>query len=138
MKDNTKPTQSTALVTPARVYALTRIALGLWLLLAPSQFGHKWFAAPQDPVLTASIIRSVGGRDFGIGVGLLFVDSPRQWLWLCVFCDVLDAAMVFLARSRFSQTDFAMGVGGALSYALIGIAIALFGLRKSHNSRGLA
>ncbi len=55
-------------MTPARIYAVTRIALGAWIFVAPMAFGGKWFAPPQDPVLTASIIRSVGGRDLAIGV----------------------------------------------------------------------
>lgn len=123
-------------ITPARVYAVTRITLGAWLFVAPDAFGHKWFAAPQDHLLTASLIRSIGGRDFGMGAGLVLASAPRPWLWLCAFCDLLDAGMVLLARSRFSETDVVMGVVGASLYALIGIAIALFGVRKPSQAPG--
>jgi hypothetical protein len=134
MSDCTPATPSRAtlrsLVTPARVYAVTRIALGAWLLVAPMAFGGKWFAAPQDPLLTGANLRSVGGRDLGIGVGLLLADRHRPWLWLCAFCDVLDAGMVLLASGKFSERDTMAGVVGALSYALVAIAIALFGTRS--------
>ncbi len=123
------------LVTPARVYAVTRVAIGAWLLVDPSGFGAKWFMPPQDPVLTGSIIRSVGGRDLGIGVGLLLTDRTRSWLWLCAFCDFLDAFMVFLARSRFSEQQVWSGVIGALSYGLIAVAVAEFGA-WSHRRAG--
>ncbi len=115
------------LVTPARLYALTRIGLGLWIFLAPNAFGHKWFAAPQDPLLTGLLVRQVGGRDFGIGLGLLTGRSPRAWLWLCAFCDLLDAGLVYAGRSKFSDSEVMAGVIGAGSYGLIAIAIAVFG-----------
>lgn len=116
-------------VTLPRVYAVTRIALGTWLFVIPMAFGAKWFEAPQDPLLTASILRSVGGRDAAIGVGLLLSGRPRPWLWLCAFCDVLDAGIVLSASSKFSGTQILTSESGALAYALVAIAIAVFGVR---------
>lgn len=124
-----------ARMTPARIYAVTRLALRAWIFVAPMAFGGKWFAPPQDPVLTASIIRSVGGRDLAIGVGLLLTDRPRPWLWLCVFCDVLDAGMNLLASSKLSQRDVLTGVVGALSYALVAVAVIRFGTRSRGERR---
>ena len=114
------------LITPARVYAVTRIAFGLWLVVDPGGFGHKWLVAPQDPLLTSSLIRGAAGRDVGIGLGLLFAGSPRAWLLLCAFCDALDAGLVFLSRSKFSHHDVVAGMVGALSYAVIAVALAVW------------
>lgn len=113
--------------TLAKIYAVTRAGLGLWIFVDPAAFGHKWFAAPQDYLLTSSLLRCSGGRDFAIGFGLLFARAPIPWLWLCAFCDVLDASMVFLARSKFTHGEFLYGVVGASSYALIAVAIVVFG-----------
>lgn len=118
-------------VTPSRVYAVTRIALGAWLFSDPAGFGAKWFTGGQDPLLTGSIIRSVGARDLGIGLGLLLTEKPRTWLLLCAFCDIVDASMVLLARSRFTTQQTITGVAGAISYALVAIIIAVIDARRT-------
>lgn len=119
-----------SLLTLARVYAVSRIAIGIWLLVDPDGFGHKWLAASDDPFLTGSLIRGSGGRDLGIGLGLLFAASPRPWLLLCAFCDALDAGLVFVSRSRFAEGDVVQGMVGATSYAAIGVALAIWAARK--------
>lgn len=118
-------------LTAARAYAVTRIGLGTWIVLDPSGFGAKWFTDPQDPVLTASMLMSVGGRDAAIGVGLLVSDKPRRWLLLAAFCDVLDAFVVYLARSRFTERDFTTSLVGALSYAAVALLIAALSGRRT-------
>lgn len=118
-----------ALLTPARLYAVSRMGIGLWLLVQPDGFGAKWFTG-QDPVLTGAMTRADGGTDLAIGVGLLFAQRPRRWLWLCAVCDFLDAFAVFLARSRFSDREVVSGVVGAAGYGLLAIAIAEVGARR--------
>ena len=124
-----------ARVTPACVYAVTRIALGAWIFIAPDQFGGKWMASSQDPVLTGSMIRANGGTDMAVGIGTLFANNPRWWLWLCAACDFLDAFAVFLARSRFSGQELWSGLIGATSYGLIAVAIAEFGAHRQRQAR---
>lgn len=124
-----------ALVTPARAYAVTRILIGAWLLVDPDGlFGAKWLGDAQDPVLTGSNIRASGGTDLAIGVGLLVTDRPRPWLWLCAVCNFLDAFAVFLARSRFARGDVVGSMIGAISYGLVAVAVAEFGAYRGRRA----
>lgn len=117
-------------VTPARLYAMGRIALGAWIFLDPSGFGAKWLTPPQDPLLTGLMLRASGGKDVLIGLGLLLADRPRRWLWICAGFDFIDAFIVFFARSRFSDQDLWSGMVGAGAFGLLAVAIAEVGARR--------
>lgn len=126
------PVRSTVkfVATPARLFALARITLGAWIFLDPAGFGAKWLTPPQDPLLTGLMLRASGGKDVLVGVGLLLADKPRRWLWVCAGFDLIDATIVFFARSRFTDQDLWSGVLGAGSFAILAVAIAEIGARR--------
>ncbi|BBY04673.1 hypothetical protein MSEO_51720 [Mycobacterium seoulense] len=76
------------------------MALGLWLALAPQRPGELWFGEPDPPAAGTALLRCVGGRDLGIGLGLTANATPDSlWLRVGILADVIDGVAT-LAASR--------------------------------------
>jgi hypothetical protein len=62
-------------------FGLSRVALGLWMSLTPHKPSTLWFGSPQDAASTSALVRSVGARDVGLGLGLALDPKPcPPWL----------------------------------------------------------
>lgn len=111
-----------------RIFAASRVALGAWLSAAPTRPSQMWFGTDELPPSNSVLIRSVGARDIGLGLGLAADPSPTsQWLKAGILADVVDATAALLVRERVPRRNFLTGFLGALVYALIGVAIAVGG-----------
>lgn len=108
------------------------MVFGAWLALAPSKPGELWFGESRPGASTAALLRSVGGRDVGLGLGLAADPRPSSlWLRVGILADAVDAAAALLNRDRIPAKNFLTGFLGGLSYAVIGAAIAVRG-RTDH------
>jgi hypothetical protein len=115
-----------------RIFGLSRVAFGAWLALAPSKPGELWFGDAHPGPSTAVLLRSVGGRDVGLGLGLASDPRPSSlWLRVGILADAVDAAAAVLNRDRIPPKNFLTGFLGGLSYAVIGAVIAIRGRTDS-------
>jgi hypothetical protein len=109
-----------------RVFGLSRVGFGLWLAIAPNRPGHLWFGSETHPPSTAVLLRSVGGRDVGLGLGLASDPRPGSiWLKVGILADLVDALAVLLVRDRVPARNLWTGFAGGLAYAVTGTVIAL-------------
>src|SRR5215207_9592259 len=79
----------------ARSVALSRIGIGIALLLAPARAGERWIGPTAHDPAAKMMIRGVGIRDVALGAGtyqaLANGDSVRPWLQAGVASDAVDA-----------------------------------------------
>lgn len=98
------------------------MAFGLWLVLAPQRPGELWFGNPGPEASTTALLRSVGGRDVGIGLGLAANPNPDSlWLKAGIAADLVDAVAAVLASRRIPLKNVLIGVVGAAGYAAVGL-----------------
>lgn len=96
--------------------------------MAPQKPGELWFGSTDHPASTTALIRSVGARDLGLGLGLVADPRPDSaWLKAGIIADVGDVIASFLNRDRIPAKNFLTGFVGAGLYVLMGCAVALFG-----------
>jgi len=71
-------------------YAAGRLAFGAASLLAPAATGR--FVAGEGATLpdAKAFLQGMGGREIGVGLGLLGAASPRPWLVAGVLSDLGD------------------------------------------------
>lgn len=111
-----------------RVFGLSRVAFGLWLVLAPQRPGELWFGETNSEASTTALLRSVGGRDVGIGLGVAANPTPSSlWLKAGIIADVVDAAAALLASRRIPRKNALIGFSGAAAYTVIGGLMVLNG-----------
>lgn len=121
--------------TLLRWFGLSRVAFGLWLVLAPQKPGELWFGSAQRPASTSALLRSMGARDIGLGLGLAADPQPGSaWLRANILADVVDAAAAVAIRDRVPARNFLTGLIGAALYALIGVLLAVRGRGTSGQS----
>ncbi|BBZ73896.1 hypothetical protein MPRS_49890 [Mycobacterium paraseoulense] len=109
------------------------MALGLWLALAPRRPGELWFGEPNPEVAGTALLRCIGGRDLGIGLGLVANATPDSlWLKVGIVADAVDTAATLLASRHMTRRSALIGVGGGATYTLIG---SLMLLRGRHRAR---
>jgi hypothetical protein len=111
---------------PLVAFALSRVFFGLLLLARPGAAGKAWFGSDRLSAPTTSLLRSVGGRDVALGLGLVNNDGPKcRWLAAGVVSDVADVAATTLVRDRFPRKNYLIGFFSALAYAVVGIGLAI-------------
>jgi hypothetical protein len=109
-----------------RLFALSRVALGLWLTTAPGRPGTMWFGEARLPASTDALIRSVGARDIALGLGLAADPTPASlWLRAGILADAVDTVAAVIVRERIPRGNFFTGFVGALAYAVFGMAVAV-------------
>lgn len=92
--------------------------------LAPQRPGELWFGEPNPEASTTALLRSVGGRDVSIGLGLAADPTPDSlWLKAGILADVVDASAALLASRRIPRKNALIGFGGAAAYTIIGSLI---------------
>lgn len=107
-----------------RLFGLSRVAFGLWLVIAPQKPGELWFGSAEHPPSTSALLRSVGGRDVGLGLGLAL--SPQNgllWLRAGILADIVDAVAGVLVRDRVPTKNVLTSFIGGLLYAVIGTVL---------------
>lgn len=120
-----------------RLFGLSRAAFGAWLALAPEKPGELWFGDSNPAASTTVLLRSVGARDVGLGLGLAAEPTPgSSWLGAGILADLADAAAALTVRDRVPLKNFLTGFLGGLSYAVIGAAIAIRGRYGTERQAG--
>ncbi len=115
-----------------RAIGLGRIALGVGYTLTPGLALRLWPGQPPagdaDAAVLRMMARSTGGRDIGLGLGVLFAqkhDSPvRGWLEAAMLADVADAVAILIAFRHLPRTKAALMLGAALGTAAAGRQLA--------------
>lgn len=122
-----------------RAFGLSRMALGLWLALAPRRPGELWFGEPDPEASGIALLRCVGGRDLGIGLGLAAnATADSLWLKVGIVADAVDAAATLLASPRMPRKSALIGVIGGAAYAAIGILLLLTGRQQTWDRLSVA
>jgi hypothetical protein len=120
---------------PATVKAIGigRIALGVGYTLTPGLALRLWPGRPApaagaDAAVLKMLARSTGGRDIGLGLGVLFAQKHgtpvRGWLEAAMLADVADAVSIVLAFRHLPRTKAVLMLGAALGTAAAGQRLA--------------
>ncbi len=116
-----------------RAMGIGRITLGVWYLAAPGLALGLWPGRPGpsgagDAAVLKMLARSTGGRDIGLGLGVLFAQkhgSPvRGWLEAAILADVADAVSILIAFRHLPRTKAVLMLGAALGAAAAGRQVA--------------
>lgn len=119
-----------------RLFGLSRLGFGAWLLLAPARPGQLWFGSGELPASTAALLRSVGARDVALGIGLALDPRPRSaWVAGGILADAADAAAASLNMRRLPKANALTGLIGGGLYAAIGSALWLRGRGRRSATR---
>ncbi len=90
-----------------RALAVSRVAVGAALLLAPRPVLKAWLGRGGADAFSSLLARSVGGRDVALGLGTVFAlrhrTSVRGWLEALVLADAADALALLAAWRHFSR-----------------------------------
>lgn len=104
--------------------AVGRALTGVWFLAKPRQVADSWLGATGLPV--SYLVRSVGGRDLMIGLGLaaaLLADrSAVPWVIASVGGDAVDAGAAMAMLSGEPRRRSLLFAGG---FGLLGVATAV-------------
>ena len=105
-----------------------RIAIGVLSLLAPGLVGRAMIGPDGESGGTRLVLRVVGARDLGLGLGVLVAldrDAPvRGWLTASAVVDGIDAAACLLARRHLRPAVFPAATGLAAGGAVLGVWLA--------------
>ena len=115
-----------------KAVALGRIGLGVSYLAAPGLALRRWpgrdSSTDTDSALLHLMARSTGGRDIGLGLGVLLAqrhDAPvRGWLEAGMLADVVDAAAIAVAFRHLPRSKAVLMMGAALATAVVGRQLA--------------
>jgi hypothetical protein len=115
-----------------KAVALGRIGLGVGYTLTPALALRAWPGRPpataSDGALLRMMARSTGGRDIGLGLGVLFAqkhDTPvRGWLEAAMLADVADALAILFAFKHLPRVKAVLMLGAALGTAAAGQRLA--------------
>lgn len=112
------------------------MALGLWLALAPQRPGQLWFGEPEPQASGIALLRWVGGRDLGIGLGVTATATPDSlWLRVGILADAIDGVATLLASRQMPRKSAFIGVGGAAAYSVIGTLLVRAGRGRAEAPR---
>ncbi len=112
---------------PLTAYAIGRILFGVGALAAPATAGRilagDGGAAPD----AQAFLRGMGGRDIGLGLGLLAVirahGPVKPWLIAAVLADSSDITGIAGAWRHMAPSKRWLGLGTAGGAAAIGSAL---------------
>jgi hypothetical protein len=105
----------------ATVLAASRVAIGAALASMPGPTTRGWIDAHAENPGAKLMARAAGGRDVGIGAGILYGlgrsggrrrrAALRPWLEAAAFADLVDMLATVAARRSLSPRGVAVGVG---------------------------
>ena len=115
-----------------KVVACGRIGLGISYILTPGLALRLWpgrqAGTETDGAMLRMMARSTGGRDIGLGLGVLLAqkhDSPvRGWLEAAMLADVADAIAIAIAFRHLPRVKAVLMLGAALGTAAAGRKLA--------------
>ncbi|MHB8696274.1 MAG: hypothetical protein ACYDHH_34100 [Solirubrobacteraceae bacterium] len=114
-------------MTRVTVYAAGRIAFGAAALLVPATTGRMLAGEGGATADAQAFLRGIGGREIGIGLGLLTElrtgGSPRPWLIAGVLADIGDVAGIAGAWQHMAPSKRWPGLTMAAAAATLGLAL---------------
>jgi hypothetical protein len=114
---------------PLNLYAITRMVLGVAALAAPAVAGRTLAGAGGAEPDAQAFLRGMGGREVGLGLGLLATiqegGSVRPWLIAGVLADCGDMAGLAGAWRHMPPAKRWPGLGAAGLGAALGTALLL-------------
>lgn len=124
-------------MTVARGVAVTRIALGAALLLAPRWVTQPWLRAVRPAPDAVTAWRVAGSRDIALGVGMVMAakhesSGLRGWLDAGALADGLDVVSLLRDRSLHPAARTAAIVPAAATAALSGYLARRLGSSMGH------
>lgn len=112
----------------ARIFAVTRIAIGAVLLAAPGAAGRRWLGDVARQPAAKAAIRGLGARDLAFGIGALRAldrgEPAAGWVRLAAVGDLADAASGLLAARQLGALRTIGTVATAGGAAATGFAIS--------------
>lgn len=116
---------------PLTLYAIGRIGFGVASLAAPAITGRA-LAGPGGALPDAqAFLRGMGGREVGLGVGLLAAiragGPTRRWVVAALLADAGDLAGIAGAWRHMPPVNRWVGLGtaGAAAAAGVGVMVGL-------------
>jgi hypothetical protein len=108
----------------ATALAASRVAVGAALAAMPGLTTRGWIGANAENPGAKLMARAAGGRDVGIGGGILYAlarparrgrrrAALRPWLEAAALADLVDMLATLAARRSLSPSGLAVGVGVA-------------------------
>ncbi len=109
----------------ATLLGVARIGVGAAMFLAPRRTARLWLGHEGSATVTTMTMRSLGGRDAALGIGLLMAlqhdVGVRGWLEAGAMCDAVDGVATLLSYRRLPRVRriafLAACVGGAVLQA---------------------
>jgi hypothetical protein len=106
----------------ATFLAANRVAIGAALAAMPGLTTRGWIGAHAENPGARLMARAAGGRDVGIGAGILLAlawparrrkrrAALRPWLEAAAFADLVDMLATVAARRSLSPAGLALGTG---------------------------
>jgi hypothetical protein len=118
-----------------KVLGWLSIALGATALATPSATA-RLIGAPLSKT-TRNVLRGVGAREIGVGVGLLSGKQPAAGLtWLRVLGDAIDLSLLAgaMAARRSNRQRLLGAVGTIAAIGLVDLAAAVMQTREARAS----
>lgn len=107
----------------ATLLAAGRMTVGAALAASPGLTTRGWIGSDAENPGAKLMARAAGGRDFGIGGGILYAlarsgrrgrrATLRPWLEAAALADLVDMLATLAARRTLSPPGLALGVGVA-------------------------
>jgi hypothetical protein len=108
-------------VKSVRLYAIGRIAFGIASLAAPAVMGRMMTGAGGELPDAQALLRGIGGRDIGLGLGVLAAlragASTRPWIVAGVLAGMAGAVRHIPPAKRW------LGLGGAGTAVTAGVSL---------------
>jgi hypothetical protein len=114
-------------VKPLILFAIGRIIFGAAALVAPAPAGAALAGAGGAGSGAQAFLRGMGGRDIGLGLGILTMlrvgGSLRPWLLACVLADSSDVVGVAGAWQNTPSSKRWLGLATAGGAAALGAGL---------------
>ncbi|HEX2057608.1 MAG TPA: hypothetical protein VHI71_04485 [Actinomycetota bacterium] len=112
----------------ARLYGVTRLALGAGTFFFPNLAAKLWMGRGADESVSRVALRGLGGREAAIGFGLLTAletgASPGPWLQAGAIADLGDALGTLAQRGRLPASRWILATLIAGSSAWLSLQLA--------------
>jgi hypothetical protein len=116
-------------VDPARQLAVGRALVGAVLVAFPRLSAATWIGAPAAHPAAAVLMRALGAREIGLGLGVLASldrgSSLRPWLTAGIMADATDLVATIAARDhlpKLSVPGIAVAAGGGVALGVAALA----------------
>jgi hypothetical protein len=110
--------------TAARALALSRMALGGVLLVAPRSLGRLWIGPAASRGGAHVALRALGARDVALGLGTTLArdeDSERRWLQMGLLADGTDCVTALVGGADMPPLGRAAAVASAAGAVAMGL-----------------